>query len=195
MPIHLNLPLLRDYARTFPERVGETLLHFGDSRKAWDLVVYEQRTRRIVEALARRQRRCHVGKRSGHTGLVELVRVVEQTGLSKADLRPVPPDQLIQVLREITPYPVTRHTIKVLGRDQLLIGVDILAIDPILRATMRAVMRQMMDQGKEEDEITDFMLFTFRDQAASEALEEVIASLRYELAPETYDEQGQRREP
>src|SRR5215472_2621487 len=100
MAFKLNTEIIVDYRLTFPNRQGETLLHFGDSWNHADRRLYDQRAREVVRKLAERQYLCQPGKISGDTGLVELVRVVEQTGFTEADLRPVDPDRLVARLAQ-----------------------------------------------------------------------------------------------
>ncbi|GCE32015.1 hypothetical protein KDA_74990 [Dictyobacter alpinus] len=125
MAFDLNTEIVVDYRQTFPERRGETLLHFGNSWNQEDRLRYEQRAMHVVQKLAERHYICQPGKRSGDTGLVELVRVVEQTGFTYDDLRPVPPDRLAQRLAQLVPYPVTQETVQVSGQAQIVVCVEI----------------------------------------------------------------------
>src|SRR5690242_10900078 len=109
MTFQLNSEIITDYRRTYPERSGETLLHFGDSWNYEDRQQYDQRAREVVQKLAERRYISQPGKMSGDTGLVELVRVVEQTGFTDADLRPVPPERLAERLAQLVPYPITQQ--------------------------------------------------------------------------------------
>jgi hypothetical protein len=125
MTFKLNTEIIMDYRLTFPNRQGETLLHFGDSWNHADRQLYDQRAREVVRKLAERQYICQPGKRSGDTGLVELVRVVEQMGETSDDLRPVPPDRLAERLAQLVSYSVTQEKVQFRGQDQMVVCVEI----------------------------------------------------------------------
>lgn len=125
MAFKLNTEIIVDYWLTFPHRQRETLLHFGDSWHHEDRHLYDQRAREVVRKLAERQYICQPGKISGDTGLAELVRVVEQTGFTEADLCPVAPDRLVERLAQLVPYPVTQEKVQFRGQDQIVVCVEI----------------------------------------------------------------------
>ena len=62
---------------------------------------------------------------SGDTGLVELVRVVEQTGFTEDDLCPVAASRLVARLAQLVPYPVTQEKVQFRGQDQIVVRVEI----------------------------------------------------------------------
>ncbi len=193
----LNKEIIVDYLMTFPDRRGETLLHFGDSWEA-NREAYEQRAKQIVGDLAQRQCICQPGKRSGDTGLVELVRVVEQTGFTEADLRPVEPSRLVQVLQEITQYPVTQENVRFRDRDQVVVCVDVqkqvTGIDAALRATIVADVRQVMGNGMGGEDVVGFVVLKFMDRGDVEELDKLARELMHEVDPQTYNERGERKE-
>ncbi len=125
MTMQVNKELIIDFLHTFPERRDATLLHFGDSWYQDNRADYEQRDKEVVYKLAQHQYICQPGKRSGDTGLVELVTVVEQTGFTEADLKPVPPERLIAKLKELVPYPVTQEKVRLLDHEQVVVCVEI----------------------------------------------------------------------
>ena len=197
MSFKLNSEIIIDYLTTFSHRQGETLLHFGDS---WGVngAVYEQRARQIVGDLARSQYICQPGKRSGDTGLVELVRVVVQTGFTEADLCPVAPDRLVQVLQRITPYSVTQESIRFRDRDQIVVCVDIqkqvMGIDATLRAAILADVRQVMGNGMGGEDVVGFVVLKFMGRAGVGDLDKLARELMREVDPGTYNESGEHKD-
>jgi hypothetical protein len=108
-----SMEIVADYTLTYPKR-RDILLHFGDPYTyRGGRGQHVEKMKPVVFGLAQRGYICQLAKLSGDTGTPALLRVLVQTGFTEEDLRPVDPERLVTVLKEMFPsYTIYAKTVQ-----------------------------------------------------------------------------------